>query len=207
MGHNARGMPEELPELLVPRLAPTDRLVGLEPVFLRDAATGKAPRLKTALRIGLRGGLLCVRFDGRDDGVVATHTLRDAPLWQEDVYEVFLSAEDPPHRYGEFEVNPLGTLFDARVESPNLARAGMTVSTEWDCAGFSARVTRRPGRWSAALRIPLDALAGGELPRRWRANFYRIDRGAPDEYSAWSPTFCDPPDFHVPSRFGYLKIT
>jgi hypothetical protein len=175
-------------------------------VFLRDAATGGAPRLRTALRLGLRGGDLCVRFDGRDGGVVATHTERDAPLWQEDVYEIFLSAEDPPRRYYEFEVNPLGTLFDAHVDSPNLARAGMRVSTEWDCPGFSARVTTRPGRWSAALRIPLAVLGDGRPTERWRANFYRIDRGTPDEFSAWSPTFCDPPDFHIPERFGYLKI-
>ncbi len=195
------------PELIVPELAPTDRLVGLPPLFLRDASTGAAPRRRTALRVGLRAGVLCVRFDGKDAGVVATHTRRDAPLWEEDVYEVFLSPEDPALRYFEFEVNPLGTLFDARVESPNLRREGMTVSTAWDCAGYSARVTTRPGRWSAALRIPLAELSpANPPPRRWRANFYRIDRGAPDEYSAWSPTFCHPPDFHVPERFGCLRI-
>lgn len=194
------------PELLVPSLSPTDRLVGLAPVFLRDAATGAAPRRRTALRVGLRGGFLCVRFDGRDDGVVATHTRRDAPLWQEDVFEVFLSPEDPPRVYYEFEVNPLGTLFDARVASPNLRREGMRVATEWDCPEFSAAVAVRPGRWSAALRIPLDALCDGTPPGRWRANFYRIDRGSEDEYSAWAPTLAVPPDFHVPERFGYLKI-
>ncbi|MGE5414401.1 MAG: carbohydrate-binding family 9-like protein [Syntrophomonadaceae bacterium] len=197
----------DLPQLVVPRLSATDRLVGLAPVFLRDAMTGAAPRRRTALRVGLRVGVLCIRFDGRDAGVVATHTRRDAPLWEEDVYEVFLSPQDPAHHYYEFEVNPLGTLFDARVESPNLRREDMTVSTGWDCDGYSARVTTRPGRWSAALRIPLAALGPESPPAgRWRANFYRIDRGAPDEYSAWSPTFADPADFHVPERFGYLTI-
>ena len=194
------------PELAVPSLSATDRLVGLPPVFLRDATTGAAPRLRTALRVGLRGGVLCVRFDGRDEAVVATLTERDAPLWREDVFEIFLSPADPPRAYFEFEVNPLGALLDACVESPNLRREGMRVATEWDCEGFAARVSVRPGRWSASIRIPLAPLCAGTPPERWRANFYRIDRGATDEYSAWSPTLADPPDFHVPERFGFLKI-
>ena len=195
-----------LPELVVPSLEPTDRLVELVPVFLRDARTGAAPRLKTAVRLGLRGRALCVRFDGRDDGGVASLTERDDPLWQEDVFEVFLSPEDPSRVYYEFEVNLLGTLFDARVSSPDLSRATMRAETAWDCEGFAARVTRGPGRWSASLRIPLGELCVGAPPPVWRANFFRIDRGTVDEYSAWSPTWADPPDFHVPELFGVLQF-
>ncbi len=196
----------DLPELVVPSLGPTDRLVELVPVFLRDARTGAAPRLRTAVRLGLRERALCLRFDGRDDGVVASLTKRDDPLWQEDVFEVFLSPADPPRLYYEFEVNPLGTLFDARVSSPDLSRATMRAETAWDCEGFAARVTRGPGRWSASLRIPLGELCTGAPPLLWRANFFRIDRGAVDEYSAWATTWADPPDFHLPERFGILKL-
>jgi len=196
----------DLPELVVLPLGPTDRLVELAPVFLRDARTGATPRLKTAVRLGLRAGSLCVRFDGRDDGVVASLTKRDDPLWQEDVFEVFLSPSDPPRLYYEFEVNPLGTLFDARVSSPELSRARMQVETTWDCEGFAARVTRGPRRWSASLRIPLGQLCVGAPPPVWRANFFRIDRGAADEYTAWAPTYADPADFHLPGSFGLLKL-
>ena len=196
----------ELPELVVPRLSATDRLVELDPVWLRDARTGNPPRLRTALRVGWRAGVLAVRFDGRDDGVVATHTRRDAPLWEEDVFEVFLSPGSPAHLYYELEVNPLGALFDARIESPDLARATMRVETAWACPGFEAHVTRGPNRWSASLRIPLEPLGGGRIPPCWRANFYRIDRGDPDEHTAWSPTLSDPADFHRPERFGVLRL-
>ena len=70
-----------LPELAVPSIPATRRLVELPPVQLVDAATGEPPRLRTSLRVGLRGRALCVRFDGRDAGVVATNRQHDGNLW------------------------------------------------------------------------------------------------------------------------------
>jgi len=193
------------PRLEVARLGLTDRLVSLPAIRLSDARDGRPPRLPTAVRVAVRAGVLLVRFDGRDRGVVATLTRRDDPLWKEDVFEVFLSPDDPPLIYYEFEVNPLGALFDARVESPDGRRDTMRVDVGWNCPGLSARVRRRDERWSALLMIPLTPLASGGAGV-WRANFYRIDRGEPDEYSAWSPTGADPPDFHRPDRFGFLTL-
>ncbi len=146
-----------------------------------------------------------MRFDGRDRGVVATLRERDAPLWKEDVFEVFLSPQADPTGYYEFEVNPLGALFDARVDSPEGRRETMRVDVSWNCPGLSARVDCRPDRWSAVVRIPLSPLSAAPVDF-WRANFYRIDRGPRDEYSAWSPTGADPPDFHCPARFGWLRL-
>jgi hypothetical protein len=196
----------ESPSLRVPALGPTDRLVGLEPLHLKTSADGRPPRLTTAVRVGSRGGALHVRFDGRDAGVVATLTGRDDPLWKEDVFEVFLSPADPPAVYYEFEVNPLGAVWHARIESPDLTRRSMRTDTRWSCPGFSARVARSERRWSANLRIPMAPMTSAKSVPLWRANFYRIDRGSVDEHSAWSPTFADPPDFHMPGRFGYLRM-
>src|SRR5439155_20576126 len=139
-GDRATELP--LPTWDVPRLGPTDRLVGLPPMRLTDAFDGGTPRLTTAVRVGARGGALLVRFDGRDRGVVATLTKRDDPLWKEDVFEVFLSPGDRPAVYYEFEVNPLGALFDARIESPDGHRDTMHADVSWNCLGFSARVRR-----------------------------------------------------------------
>jgi hypothetical protein len=193
------------PSLAVPRLAPEQRLVSLSPLYLSGARRGETPRLATAVRVGQRGGRLLVRFDGKDDGVVATHRRRDAPLYEEDVYEVFVSAQETPRVYYEFEINPLGTLFDARVTSPDGRRATMTVDTSWDAPGLRARAGVRGGSWWARFSIPLAAIdASGAA--RLRGNFYRIDRGAKDEHTGWSPTLADPPDFHVPDRFGVLEL-
>jgi hypothetical protein len=200
----------DLPRLRVHSLSASARLVEAPAARLSRATDGAAPRLATALRVGSRAGSLLVRFDARDDGVVATLSRRDAPLWTEDVVEVFLAPEPSPGGvYFEFEVNPLGARFDARVESPEGRRETMRVDVAWNCPGFSARVRRRERRWSALLTIPLAPLVSGPPPALWRANFYRVDRGrdgAPDEFSAWSPTFADPPDFHRPDRFGLLEL-
>jgi len=194
------------PELRVARLGATDRLVGLTPFALLDAVTGDPPRLSTSVRVGVRDGDLLVRFDGRDAGTVATMTRRDEPLWKEDVFEVFLSPLPEPTVYYEFEVNPLGALFDARVTSLEGRRDTMSAEVVWNCQGFGARVRLRPGRWSALLTIPLRPMDPEGKALLWRANFYRIDRGERDEYSAWCPTLRSPPDFHVPSRFGWLRL-
>ncbi len=196
-----------MPVLEVPPLPPTGRLVSLPAVPLTNASNGAPPRLRTALRVGFRGGALLVRFDGRDEGALATKTRRDDQLWQEDVFEVFLTPHDPPHIYYEFEVNPLGTLFDARIESPRLRRPTICVDVLWNCPGYSARVKKGKERWSALLTIPLAPMSPeGKIAQTWRANFYRVDRGASDEFSAWSPVFRDPADFHDATRFGYLRL-
>jgi hypothetical protein len=193
------------PSLVVPTLGPTERLVSLQAVALLRAQDGAPPLLRTAVRVALRNGNLLARFDGRDRGVVATLTERDGPLWKEDVFEVFLSPDGSPGVYYEFEVNPLGTLFDARIESPQGRRETMRADVSWNCPGFAARAGRREDHWWARFQIPLAPLSP-EAAVHWRANFYRIDRGEPDEYSAWSPTFAEPPDFHRPDRFGLLRL-
>jgi hypothetical protein len=191
-------------EILVPRLGPTDRLVELPALKLVDAATGEAPELSTALRIAVRGDFLAVRFDARHRGLVATLREENAALWTEDVVEAFVAFEEPPLRYFELEVNPLGARFSARVASPHGVRRGMTVET-FPCPGFSAEVRRDDGRWSATMRIPAARLAGTR-PERFVANFFRIDRTS-REHSALFPTRARPHDFHVVAAFGRFRVS
>jgi len=195
------------PRIRVPRLSETQRIVSIPPVPLLRAQDGASPRLRTALRVAVRGGSLVARFDGRDDGWVATKTRRDDALWEEDVFEVYLTPVDATHTYYEFEVNPLGTLFDAAILSPGLARPTICVDVLWDCPGYRARVRRAPGSWSAALTIPLEPLcADGKPPRESRSNFFCGGPRELTEYSSWSPLHRDPPDFHDASRFGTLVL-
>lgn len=177
---------------------------------LSDSSHGAPLRLMTRVSVSHDETRLFVTFEYEDDHVVATLTRRDEDLYTEDVLEIFLA----PRRleeYFEIEVSPLGTLFDARVWSPDRRRATMEVDRSWDCDGLSA-VTETideagPLLLRTVVTVPFRSL-GLEAPRsgeEWRANFYRIDRHPEgDLFAAWSPTGASPPDFHLPERFGTI---
>ena len=184
------------------------------PVRLRRATDAAPPRLATSVAAWFDAQHLSVLFSAGDDHIVATHFAHDAPLYQEDVVEFFF-APDELTRYYELEVSPRGTIFDARVYSPDGERATMQVDRAWNCADLIATVrivTESDGSTTVdtLLRIPFASL-GRATPddgERWRANFFRIDRHPRlgDEFSAWLPTWKIPPDFHVPAVFGTLRF-
>jgi hypothetical protein len=160
--------------------------------------------------VGADAGALYVRFQCEDSEPWGTMRQRDDPIYEEEVVEVFLApGAGDPRAYFEYEVSPLGVLFDARIENPHARRSDMRIHTAWDCAGIRWEAGLHPGGWWAALALPWASMTdGAPVPPVWRANFYRIDRprtGAP-EYSGWSPTLADPPDFHLPARFGVLEL-
>jgi hypothetical protein len=184
------------------------------PVRLRRANDAMPPRLATSVMVWFDDGHLNVLFTAADDHVEATLLAHDDPLYEEDVVEVFLAPEEAT-TYFELEVSPRGTVFDARIESPDGNRATMRVDRDWTCQGLIAAVRSVKESNGAAtvdtlVRIPFAALgrttpAGGET---WRANFFRIDRHPRhgDEFSAWQPTLKTPADFHVPAAFGTLRF-
>jgi hypothetical protein len=179
------------------------------PVALRRAVDGSTPRLKTEVAIYYDRDYLSVLFRCRDDEVVAHYLEHDQPLYEEDVVEVFLSIADVRHYY-ELEVNPLGTTFDARIDSPDGVRATMTTDIDWTCDGLFAAVRRVPGATDTVMRIPFGSI-DTQCPRSgetWRGNFFRIDRSRShgDEFSAWRPTLKNPADFHVTAVFGALRF-
>lgn len=184
-------------------------------VRLLRSEDGGVPAQGTRVLVGWTPQALHLRFDCRDTHPWSTFTARDEPLWQEEVVELFLSfgAEDP-ERYFEIEVNPLGTLFDARIENPGLERRALQadLAFDWPEIAWQAGLADDGSGWWAMLSLPWGTLA--EPP--WRAepgailrgNLYRVDRPrqGPPEHSAWSPTFCDPADFHRPRRFGRFVL-
>jgi hypothetical protein len=170
------------------------------PTPLRRATDGLAPDLSTDIITYYNDEYLTILFRAEDDEVVATLYEHDAPLWQEDVVEAFLAGDSAT--YYELEVNPLGTTFDARIESPDGVRATMRTDLSWTCDGLFAAIRRQGGIAVTVLRVPFAAIGG----RPSRANFFRVDRSRAhgDEYSAWNPTMTTPADFHVVAAFGAL---
>jgi len=174
--------------------------------LLRSTDRG-APRLITRAALYHDGASLIALFLGEDDGVTATHLAHDAPLYEEDVVEIFIAPEGLTP-YFEIEVNPLGTTFDARIDSPDGVRATMRADLAWTCDGLFAGVRRTPESFDVVMRIPFASL-GAAPPRAgevWRANLFRIDRHPAhgSEFVAWQPAMKQPADFHVAAAFGTI---
>jgi len=177
---------------------------GVAPVLLRRATDGALPHLATSVAVWWDERYLNTLFAGDDDAVIASYFEHDAPLWQEDVVEIF-AAPQAPTRYFEIEVNPLGTLFDALIDSPDGVRATMRTDLGWNCDGLFAATRRTAHHFSTIIRVPFEPLGGAPVRGdRWRGNFFRVDRhpARGDEFSAWQPAMKVPADFHVVAAFG-----
>lgn len=204
----------EIPRWRVPRVAAPwswEDVPSLPPLVL--AADGGPAEQPTRVRVGWDDEALHVRFDCEDRHAWGTCQRRDDPIYEEEAVEVFLApGEADPARYAEFEVSPLGVLFDARIHNPTSLRIDREGDPAWDCPGIHWEAGRGSERqdWWATLSIPWRGVLGdpGEPPRIWRANFYRIERpeGSPAEFTCWSPTLTQPADFHKPARFGVLEL-
>jgi len=173
------------------------------PLLLNE--DGSPPRQSTQLRLGWDAQALQVLFVAEDSHPWATLREHDAPLYKEEVFEVFLDTEGDGFGYFELEVNPNNAVLDGAMRR---VRSGYRKDFGWHCAGLETAVRIFSRGWAAELRIPFESIAAAPPTpgQRWRANFTRIDRppGEPRELSAWSPTGLA--QFHVPSRFGVLEF-
>ena len=147
-----------------------------------------SPRFGTELRCLWDDHFLYVAFQCTCPDVWATKTQRDAELWEEPVCEVFLDVQGQGKSFFEFQLNPLGTIYDSFVADASKSSDWQRWA-RWNCRGLltAAAVDGRlndPARgdvgWSARFAIPFDALAAEVNIRPaagsiWRANFCRYD--------------------------------
>jgi len=147
------------------------------------------------VRFAARYRTITVFRDSRADG------WRDE-LWDRDVAEVFLQPDaSDPLRYKEFEISPNGFWIDLNIshgdneEMHSGLRRRMLLDDKAKC-------------WTAELALPMKSLTNAfDAKQNWRVNFYRVEgEKEPRFYSAWSPTYSEKPNFHVPERFGTLRF-
>ncbi len=120
--------------------------------------------------------------------VWATLTERDAVIFQDNDFEIFIDPDGDTHAYYELEVNAFGTAWDLMLVQPY--RDGGPAVHAWDIAGLQVGVDvrgtiNRPGdrddRWTVEIAIPWkilrEAATGRMAPRagdQWRVNFSRV---------------------------------
>ena len=120
-------------------------------------------------------------------------TGRDAPVWQDDDVELFVSSDPDARVYCQYAVTPRGTLFDAKDKK-----------AQWN-GTIALAVHRDRASWSVEARIPLGDIGLTEPEAALlRFNLMRMRRaGGGGEPSGWSPARRG---FNEPARFGYLLL-
>lgn len=116
-------------------------------------------------------------------------TKRDAVIFYNNDFEVFISPSNDSHNYGEIEINALGTVWDLVLNKPY--NVGGKPKNKWNLNALKSQVHIEgtlnnaddiDKYWSVEMAIPLDAFA--ELKNRpkvkpkngeqWRVNFSRV---------------------------------
>lgn len=127
-------------------------------------------------------------------------------LWNWDVAEVFIGNDFKDiRRYKEFEISPQGEWIDLDID---LNKPHHEDGWRWN-SGFqvSARIDRAAHVWYGAMRIPYSAIDNRQAApgNTLRINLFR-SQGLPSARHeiAWSSPMSN--SFHVPERFGLLKL-
>ena len=162
----------------------TDSFVDIE-----GEARPRQPRFATRTKLTWNDHALYLAADLADPHVWGTLTHRDAVIFEDNDFEIFLDPDGDHHLYGELEINALGTVWDLLLVRPY--RDGGPALAGWDIAGLATAVhvdgtlndpSDTDRGWTVEIAIPWAALA--DLARNiacppvpgdtWRLNFSRV---------------------------------
>ena len=135
-----------------------------------------------------------------------TTTAETNELWNWDVAEAFIGSDFKNiHRYKEFELSPQGEWVDLDID---LDLPHHEDGWKWNSGmEVSARIDQSAHIWYGAMRIPYAAIDThpAAVGNTLRINLFRCQGpSANRHYIAWQPPMGD--SFHVPERFGVLKL-
>ncbi len=150
---------------------------------------GPSPRFLTHAKMLWNDEFLYVGAEMEEPDLWATLAERDAVIYHENDFEVFVDPDGDTHEYYELEVNALGTEWDLLLLRPY--RDGGPAVDAWDIQGLKTAVSlagtlNEPGDrdrgWTIEIAIPwsvLDDCAHRQAPPadgdRWRLNFSRVE--------------------------------
>jgi hypothetical protein len=147
------------------------------------------PRFMTRAKMLWDDSFFYVAAQMEEPDLWATYRQRDAVIYHENDFEVFIDPDGDTHEYYELEINALGTVWDLLLIKPY--RDGGPAVNAWDIAGLESAVklegslndpSDRDRGWSVELAFPWAVLAEcAHRPAppaegdRWRVNFSRVE--------------------------------
>ena len=165
-----------------------------KPLNFMVPVTFENARSETEARLLWDREYLYVGFRAYDKDIWSYYTERDDPTCHEDVLEVFFKTDPTKEPYYNFEINALGTVYDAY----NLRRQGAGGGhrwSQWNCEGLKVGVHVEgtlndpedvDEYWQLEVAIPFAELPGlkGNTPKpgdEWLFHLARYD------YSVYLP--------------------
>ena len=147
-----------------------------------------APRFRTRAKMSWDDDYFYVAAEMEEPHVWATLTERDAVIYHDNDFEVFIDPDGDNHAYYELEINALGTEWDLLLLKPY--RDGGPAVNAWDIRGLKTAVhidgtlndpTDTDVGWSVEIAFPwavLQECANRPMPpedvSRMRVNFSRV---------------------------------
>jgi hypothetical protein len=128
-------------------------------------------------------GVVC--YDSQPEKIVASEMRRDAPLKDDDYFEIYLDTYHDHRNAAYFITNPLGARRDALIRDE-----GSRINWDWDGLWYS-KVQRDERGWTVEIAIPFYTLRfkAAEI-QTWGVNFGRqIVRKREESY--WAPILRD----------------
>jgi len=189
------------------------------------------PRFETRAKMLWDDGYLYIGARLEEPHVWATLSERDAIVFYDDDFEIFIDPDGDTREYYEIEVNALNTIFDLFLVQTYID--GGPALHDWDLKGMRSAVSvagtvNDPSDvdvgWIVEFALPWDHLApAAHMPTPpndgdvWRINFSRVqwrhrivdgryekvpDR--PEDNWVWSPQGVV--NMHLPEHWGYVEF-
>lgn len=146
-----------------------------------------APRFETRAKMLWDDNYFYFAAQLEEQHVWATITERDAVIYMDNNFEIFIDPTGDTHHYLELEVNALGTFWDLMLTRPY--RNGGRAIDAWDIKGLKVGIgiqgtlnnpSDTDSSWTVEIAIPWEVLT--EVKRgvhpsdgdQWRVNFSRV---------------------------------
>lgn len=195
------------------------------------------PRFETRAKMLWGDDFLYIAAELEEPNLWATFDERDAVIFQENNFEIFINPDGDTHNYYELEINALETFWDLMLTKPY--RNGGRPIHAWDIKGLKIGVDllgtlNNPSDtdkgWTLEVAIPFDVLnetirqGQPENGSQWRLNFSRVEwltevengqyvkqidseTGNPFPEDNWVWSPQGVIDMHLPERWGIVQFS
>lgn len=155
-----------------------------------EGALKPAPRFRTRAKMLWDQNYLYVAAELEEPDIFGTVKNRDEVIFFDNDFEIFIDPDGNSHRYSEFEMNALNTVWDLLLVLPYRDTKNAAVNG-WDIKGLKSGVSvhgslNKPGdkdsHWTVEVAFPWKAFKEiSETPAppkdkdQWRINFSRVE--------------------------------